>query len=108
MLLRPAVVRRRPGLLGTVARTAVVAGTATAVSGGIRNRQAAKAQAAADQAATQQAVAEMQQQQAAAAMPAAPQPGVDLTAELKKLADLHTAGALTDEEFATAKARLLG
>jgi Short C-terminal domain len=106
----------RPSLLGTAARTAVVAGTATAVVGGVSHRQEAKAQQAADaqayqqmqqqqamEAAAQQAAA----QQAAAAPPAAPAGG-DTVAELQKLADLKAQGVLTDEEFAAAKAKLLG
>jgi Short C-terminal domain len=105
----------RPSVLGTVARTAVVAGTATAVAGGVSRRQQAKAGQAADaqayeqqqqqaamEAAAQQAVA---QQQAAAPPPSA---GGDQIAELEKLAQLKQQGVLTDEEFAAAKAKLLG
>jgi hypothetical protein len=105
----------RGGLLGTAARTAVVAGTATAVVGGVSHRQQAKAEQAADaqayqqqqqeaamQAAAQQAVA----QQQAAAPPAA---GGDQTvAELERLASLKQQGILSDEEFTAAKAKLLG
>jgi hypothetical protein len=86
-----------------MARTAVVAGTATAVSGGIMRRQQARADQAAEAAAYQR-----QQEYAA------PQPGAtahdddDLTAKLQKLADLRSAGVLSDTEFAAAKARLLG
>ncbi|HAS33578.1 MAG: hypothetical protein CMH38_10080 [Microbacterium sp.] len=111
----------RPGLIGLAARTAVVAGTASAVSGAMSNNrqrkqqseyeqqqyQAAQQQAAMQQAA-QQAVA---QQQAAPAAPAAPAPaagGVDIVAELQKLAALKDAGVLSDAEFAAAKAKLLG
>jgi membrane protease subunit (stomatin/prohibitin family) len=99
------MMRRGPGLLGTMARTAVVAGTATAVSGGIMRRQQARADQAAEAAAYQQ-----QQEYAAAA----PQPAAaanaddDLTAKLQKLADLRSAGVLSDTEFTAAKARLLG
>jgi hydrogenase maturation factor HypE len=74
------IVRRGPGLLGTMARTAVVAGTASAVTGALRRRQAEKAQEAAR---------------------------ADLTGKLKELADLHSAGVLSDAEFAAAKAKLL-
>ncbi len=94
---------RRGGLLGMAARTAVVAGTATAVSGGVRRRQMSREQEAADAAAYQQA-----QQQAAAPPQAAPAGGTDVVTELKKLADLKAAGALTDDEFVAAKAKLLG
>jgi len=117
------MIRRGPGLLGTMARTAVVAGTATAVSGGVMRRQQARADQAREAAAYQQQQqdaamqAQMQQyaQQAAAqqappgpAAPAAPAGDTDLTAKLKQLADLKAAGALSDEEFAAAKAKLLG
>jgi hypothetical protein len=108
------IVRRGPGLLGTMARTAVVAGTATAVSGGMRRHQEARAEQEAQAQAYQQ-----QQQQAAmqAAAPQAPQyaqpapqppTAADLTTRLKELADLKAAGAITDEEFTAAKAKLLG
>ncbi len=108
--------RGRPGLVGTMARTAVVAGTATAVAGGVHNRQNARAeadyqeQAAQDAAFESQAeVAELQQQMAQMQQaPAAPAGGGDdLTAKLKSLAELHTAGILSDEEFTEAKAKLL-
>jgi membrane protease subunit (stomatin/prohibitin family) len=86
------------GLLRMAARTAVVAGTATAVSGRVAHRQNEK-YAAQDQA---QYDDQMAQQQAAA--PAEP----DQNAELQNLANLHTQGVLTDEEFAAAKAKVLG
>ena len=106
----------RPGLAGTMARTAVIAGTATAVSGGVRNRQEASAQQAADAQADQQQQAALQQQQAAAEQAAAAQPpqpppapaGDDLIASLERLGTLHAQGVLTDEEFGAAKAKLLG
>ena len=98
--------RRGPGLFGVMARTAVVAGTATVVSGSIREKQVEGAQA-------KQAAA---QQQAAAAAPApAAAPAADsgamtseMITQLKQLAELHTQGILTDDEFATQKAKLLG
>lgn len=93
----------RPGLLGTMARTAVVTGTATAVSGGMR-RRAMDRQAGQEQAATAQ-------QQPAAAPPqaAAPQAaGDDTVAKLQELAALNSGGVLTDAEFTAAKAKLLG
>jgi hypothetical protein len=115
-----------------MARTAVVAGTASAVVGASQNKQAAKQQAAAEQQAAQQAAFDsqaqladmqaqmdaMQAQQAQQAAPpppapaapapaAAPAAGGDLMAELGKLADLKAAGVLTDEEFSAAKAKLL-
>jgi hypothetical protein len=96
----------RPGLVGTMARTAVVAGTAGAVHHRQQRRYAAQDQQAAEAAAYEQ----MQAQQAAPppAAPAPAAPAVDTTAELQKLADLKASGALTDEEFAAAKAKLLG
>jgi transcription initiation factor TFIID subunit TAF12 len=110
--------RGRPGLVGMAARTAVVAGTATAVSGNVQRRQQAKY---ADQQAQQDAAAQQQweaqqyeAQQAAAAAPppppapAAPAAGVDVVAELQKLAALKDQGILNDAEFAAAKAKLLG
>jgi hypothetical protein len=78
------------------ARTAVVAGTATAVSGRVARRQAARYDE------PQQYAPEPQQY--------APEPPAedDATAQLQKLAALHTQGVLTDEEFAAAKAKILG
>jgi membrane protease subunit (stomatin/prohibitin family) len=87
------------GLLRMAARTAVVAGTATAVSGRVQRRQAARW----DQQ-DQQQYAQDQQQYAQEA----PAPEDDATAQLQKLAALHTQGVLTDEEFAAAKAKILG
>ena len=95
----------RPGLLGTMARTAVVAGTATAVSDGVSRRSAqradeqAQSQAAQYQAAQYQAT---QQQQQAAATPG------DTMAKIRELAEMRSQGLLTDEEFAAAKAQILG
>ena len=85
------------GLLRMAARTAVVAGTATAVSGRVAHRQAARYN-------EQDA-----QQYAQEAPPAAAAPAEDdATAQLQNLAELHTQGVLTDEEFAAAKAKILG
>jgi len=81
-------------------RTAVVAGTATAVSGRVHRRQVNK---------WEQQDAEQYQQQAAQQYQQAPAPPQnDQTAELQNLAQLHSQGVLTDEEFAAAKAKLLG
>lgn len=85
------------GLMRMAARTAVVAGTATAVSGRVAHRQNEKYAA---QAAEQQAAA-------APAAPAAPAVD-DTTAKLQELANLHAQGILSDEEFAAAKAKALG
>jgi hypothetical protein len=102
-----------PGLLRGVARTAVIAGTATAVSNRVSRRQAGRWN---EQAMAQQAQQAPPPQYAAptdyyqAPPPAAPAPpsGDDLTTQLQKLADLHGQGLLSDGEFAAAKARLLG
>ena len=110
--------RRGPGLVRTMARTAVVAGTASAVAGRVHHRQEEKwnEQAYEQQAADQQAadadayrqqVQAQQAQQAAVAVGAAPA-GDDLTTKLQQLAQLKESGILTDEEFAAAKAKLLG
>ena len=95
--------RRGPGLVGMAARTAVVAGTATAVSGRVARRQQQKYSG--------QDAAYVEQQSAAAqqgAYEAAAPPEEDATAQIEKLAQLHASGALTDEEFAAAKAKILG
>jgi hypothetical protein len=96
------MMRRRGGLVRGVARTAVVAGTATAVSGRVRRRQDAK-WSEQEQAQYEQ---EMAQQPAPEPAPA-PAPAGD-AAELQQLADLHAQGILTDEEFAAKKAQILG
>ena len=94
------------GLIRGMARTAVVAGTATAVSNRVSRRQAER---------WQQQDYEQQAQYAAAPPPApAPPPaapaagGADMTAELERLAALRNQGVLTDDEFAAAKRRLIG
>jgi len=121
--------RGRPGLMGTMARTAVVAGTATAVAGGVSQRSSQRAaqqqqasaaqqqqeadrqQAMVDQAAAQasaQTAAQIQAQQAAA-QPAVPPAAAadDRMAKIKELGDMKSQGLLTDEEFAAEKARIL-
>ena len=91
-----------PGLLRGMARTAVVAGTATAVSNRVSRRQANRWAAQ-----EQQAYAPPQQQYAPP--PAPPGNGADdPIAQLKELAELRQQGILTDEEFAQQKARILG
>ena len=87
------------GLLRMAARTAVVAGTATAVSGRVQRRQAAKYD--------QQDQQQYEQQQAQQQQYAPPPPAEDdETSQLQNLAQLHCQGVLTDEEFAAAKAEL--
>ena len=88
------------GLLRGVARTAVIAGTATAVSNRVSRRQANRWGQQEEQQYAEQ------QQYAPPPQPAAPAED-DMLTQLKKLGDLHTSGVLTDEEFAAQKAKLL-
>ena len=85
-----------PGLLRGVARTAVIAGTASSVSGRVQRRQNAR-WAEEDQGA---APAQVPPQAAA--------PAADPIAQLKELGELNDSGVLTDEEFAAQKAKVLG
>jgi hypothetical protein len=88
--------RRGPGLVGVAARTAVVAGTATAVSGRVARRQQDKY---------------VEQQQAQAAPPAEPVAAAaeaDYVAELEQLGQLRDQGILTPEEFEAKKKQILG
>ena len=98
-----------PGLLRGIARTAVVAGTFTAVSNGVSKRQYNRwARQDEQQYYEQQGRAAEQAQAApppAAPAPAAPQQ--DTISQLKELADLKAQGILTDEEFAAQKAKIL-
>jgi hypothetical protein len=91
-----------PGLLRGVARTAVIAGTATSVSNRVSRRQA-------NRWASQDAQQQPQQQYyepAPAPAPAAPE--VDTVAQLRELAKLRDDGILTDEEFSAEKRKILG
>jgi len=88
-----------PGLIRGVARTAVVAGTATAVSNRVSRRQA-------NRWSQQEAPAAEPAPAAPAPAPAAPAP--DPIEQLRQLGELHQQGVLTDEEFAAQKAKLLG
>jgi hypothetical protein len=116
--------RGGPGLLGTMARTAVVAGTAQAVAGRVAQGQQAAAHREQQAVAAQEQLRQHQQQaqvdaQVADALRAHPpaaapapvpavRPSVDeLHAQLMKLGELRQAGLLTDDEFAEQKARLL-
>jgi hypothetical protein len=95
-----------PGLLRGMARTAVVAGTATAVSNRVSRRQARRWGAEADPYGQQP---QQQQQYAEPAYAAPPaQPEEDPIAELRELAKLRDDGILTEEEFAAQKAKILG
>jgi len=110
----------RPGLIGMAARTAVVAGTATAVSGSVQRHQQAKAQDQYEQqqyeqqqqqqemqAMAQQAAQQQAAQQQAAIPAAAAAPADDMMTKLQQLGTLHSQGILSDEEFSAAKAKLL-
>ncbi len=88
--------RRRLGLTRTLARTAAIAGTATAVSGRVARSQHRKF---ANEAA--------HTRPAEAARPAAAELGHEMVADLQQLAELRSAGALSEKEFAAAKAKLL-
>lgn len=107
----------RRSLLGVAATTAVVAGTATAVSGGMQAKRAAGSQQAAEaqayEAEQQQAQMEAAAAQAVAAATPAPAPaaaapaGGDIMGQIQQLATLHSQGILSDEEFSAAKAKVL-
>jgi hypothetical protein len=91
-----------PGLLRGVARTAVVAGTATAVSNRVSRRQA-------NRWSQQQEAQYYEQQQAAPPPQAAPAaPAADPLAQLKELGELRAQGILTEAEFEAEKAKILG
>lgn len=104
-----------PGLIRGVARTAVVAGTASAVSGRVNHRQQQKwASQEQQQYAAQQQYAPPPPQYVepapvyAAPPPAPAAPAADPIEQLTKLGALHQQGILTDEEFAAEKAKILG
>ena len=90
-----------PGLLRGVARTAVIAGTATSVSNRVSKRQGER-------------WAQQEEQQQAAQAPPPPAPAAPAAAasspieQLKELGELKAQGILTEEEFAAQKAKLLG
>ena len=103
-----------PGLLRGIARTAVVAGTATAVSNRVSRRQAGRWADQDQQAANQQQMqyeqqqqANQQQQQYQQQAPAAPDTSTQIH-QLQQLAQLKDQGVLTDAEFAEQKRRILG
>ena len=106
--------RRRRGLVRSVGRTAVVAGTATAVVGGVRHRQSQR-WAGQDQQSEAEAQAAYQQGQidaiAQAPPPMAPAPPVaeapDVLTQLERLGTLRDEGVLTDAEFSAEKAKIL-
>jgi type II secretory pathway pseudopilin PulG len=99
-----------PGLLRGVARTAVVAGTATAVSNRVSRRQANRWSAQEEQQYQAQQYQQQQyaqQQQQYAPPPPPPAPATDTVTQLKELADLKAQGILTDAEFEAQKAKIL-
>lgn len=93
-----------PGLLRGVARTAIVAGTATAVSNNVSRRQANRW---ANQGQAEPAYMAPVQTQPQYVEAAPPTEDPQIT-KLKELGQLHEQGILTDEEFAAQKAKLLG
>jgi len=96
------------GLIGGMARTAVVAGTATAVSNRVSRRQANRWAADAPPQQQYEAPAPAPVYQAPPAPPAAPAGGgSNVLEQLTKLGELKAAGVLTEEEFAMQKARIL-
>ena len=98
--------RRGPGLVGMAARTAVVAGTASAVSGRVARRQQRK-YAGEDAAYMEQQAAGMERGIEQAAAPA-PSAEADYVAELEHLAQLKAQGIITEEEFQAKKKQILG
>jgi hypothetical protein len=97
-----------PGLLRGIARTTVVAGTATAVSGRVARRQAERfADRDAQIYAQREQAFEQQVHQQPAPPTPAPRPADDVITQLKQLAELREQGVLTDDEFAAQKARIL-
>jgi Short C-terminal domain len=97
-----------PGLLRAVARTAVVAGTATAVSNRVSRRQAERWQQQGSYPYGQQAPVEQEPQYQEPRYEQPPPPQQDMVQQLKDLAELKDQGILTEQEFATQKARILG
>ncbi len=90
---------RRRGLLRTAARTAVIAGTATSVAGRVQRRQEQKFAAQANRAAP---TATLKTDPAASSTN-----GLDIVGSLQRLAELKASGALSEKEYAAAKARVL-
>jgi hypothetical protein len=99
------------GLIGGMARTAVVAGTATAVSNRVSRRQAGRWQTQSDAQAYQEQQYQQPPQQVVYAAPPPPAAAAtgsdDLIEQLQKLGALRDQGILTDAEFEAQKAKLL-
>ena len=96
------------GLLRGMARTAVVAGTATAVSNRVSRRQANRWSQQEDAEAYQQQQYQQQQYQAPPPAPAPAAPAADPIEQLEKLGQLKAQGILTEAEFEAQKAKVLG
>jgi Short C-terminal domain len=103
-----------PGLIGGIARTAVIAGTATAVSNRVSRRQADRWARQDQSDYAQPQYAQPQYAQPQYAQPAPPAPAVassgtdEMLEQLRELGQLKDQGVLTEEEFAAQKARILG
>jgi Short C-terminal domain len=95
-----------PGLLRGIARTAVIAGTATAVSNRVSRRQVNRWSRQEDERYAQQQQPPPQQQYYQ--QPPPPPPPRDTVTQLKELAELKSQGILTDAEFQAQKAKILG
>ena len=89
----------RPGLLGTVGRTAVIAGTATMTARAVNRGMARRDQTLEE--------ADLYEAEATQPLPAAPA-AEGLAAQLQSISQLHASGAISDDEFASAKRKLLG
>jgi len=96
-----------PGLVRGMARTAAVVGTATATRNAVNRRQADKNVKAYSNA-MNEAYPQQQPQYVVTQPVAAPAPEEDVITQLERLGALYAQGILTEEEFATQKARLLG
>jgi membrane protease subunit (stomatin/prohibitin family) len=96
-----------PGLIRGMARTAVIAGTATSVSNRVSRRQYNRWSQQDEQQQDEQQQAEQQQAPPAPAAPAPSADSSDRIAQLQQLAELKNQGILTDEEFAAEKAKIL-
>lgn len=113
---RSSVGQRGPGLAGTIARTAVIAGTASATSNAVNRRAQERHLGAQQEAERQQTVAQLQDQVAdlqsqqvqSQVQAAGSSDTADMMAQLAQLAQMKQSGILSDAEFAAAKAKLLG
>lgn len=102
------MLRRRRPLMRAAVGTAVVAGTATAVAGGVRRRQNRRYQQQADAEAYEQQAYAPEPAYAPAPPPPAPvAPALSSVEQLTQLAGLHEQGVLTDAEFEAEKAKIL-